>query len=264
MNIVVNLMDVLQLDDVYLQTFTRKETKSWGAFFINENSPDYYSANHAQIIEPCTDPTAVIAEVKEFYQSKHLVPRFYIYQLEQQQKLVAELKKEGFGFEELPGAVQIWDGKVRETEHRTDITIELVTKENAEVAVEIECQIDELGGESRRNTFYEEFNHPAFAHYLLRVNGTACSTACLFIEGKQARIESVATVPEFRGQGLIGELIYFLQKEARSRGIEQLWILPITPRVEKVYERYGFQTVGEIITGHAFLSGKSIKEIQGS
>ncbi|WP_433751191.1 GNAT family N-acetyltransferase [Falsibacillus pallidus] len=257
-------MDVLQLDDVYLQTFTRKESRPWGALFVNENSPDYYDANHAQIIDPCTDPLAVIAEVKQFYQSKNLVPRFYINQLEHQEILVAELKSQGFGFEELPGAVQIWDGEFRENELRTEISIELVTKENAEEAVEIECQIDELGGESRRNTFYEEFEHPAFTHFLLKVNGTACSTACLFVDGKQARIESVATLPEFRGKGLIGELIHFLQKEASSKGIEQLWILPITPRVEKVYERYGFKTVGEIITGHAFLSGKSIKEIQSS
>lgn len=45
------------------------------------------------------------------------------------------------------------------------------------------------------------------------------------------------------------------------RGLDNLWVIPINEKVEKVYEKYGFETVEKIKTGHAFLEGKSIKEI---
>ena len=44
--------------------------------------------------------------------------------------------------------------------------------------------------------------------------------------------------------------------------LEKLWVHPINERVEKVYARSGFETVLNMQTGHAFLDGKSIKEIQ--
>jgi hypothetical protein len=47
-----------------------------------------------------------------------------------------------------------------------------------------------------------------------------------------------------------------------KRGIKKLWVFPINESVEKVYQKYGFQTVDKLILGHAFLSGKSIKEIR--
>lgn len=46
-----------------------------------------------------------------------------------------------------------------------------------------------------------------------------------------------------------------------NRGLDNLWVIPINEKVEKVYEKYGFETVEKIKTGHAFLEGKSIKEI---
>jgi N-acetylglutamate synthase-like GNAT family acetyltransferase len=75
-------------------------------------------------------------------------------------------------------------------------------------------------------------------------------------------MESVATLEEYRGKRLIGELIQFIQHEVKNRGIEQFWVFPINESVEKVYQRYGFQTITTLKTGHAYLGGKGIKEIQ--
>jgi N-acetylglutamate synthase-like GNAT family acetyltransferase len=144
------------------------------------------------------------------------------------------------------------------------VFIEKVTDANFEEALEIECSIKEFGGRKvREKAFTEEFTHPSFTHYLLRLDGIACVTACLFEYKDQVRMESVATKEEYRGKGLIGELIYFLQAEVKQRGLDHLWVFPINERVEKVYAKYGFGTAGKFIAGHAFLSGKSIKEIQG-
>lgn len=260
----LNLKDILLLDFAYLETFTKRFDTSWGAFFCNENQPNYYDANHAHISDSFHDPKQILDEVKDFYISRNIIPRFYIYNLDVQQDLISELKSNNFGYEELISPVQLWDNQVIKIEKRKLTSIEKVTKKNYQEALEIESSIKEFGGkEIIQKVFEEQFNHPSFTHYLLRYDGTPCSTACIFEHNHQARLESVATLEEYRGKGFVGELIQFIQKEITNNGLEKLWVFPINENIEKVYQKYGFQTVDKLRTGHAFLGGKSIKEIQG-
>jgi N-acetylglutamate synthase-like GNAT family acetyltransferase len=260
-----NLQEVLALDLSFLETFTNRIDTAWGSIFYNENQPNYYDSNHALICEAPDNPQLVIDEVIHFYSSRNIIPRFYLYHLVHLQNLLSELKSKGFKYEELTNPVQLWNNRIMGIEHNPKATIEKVTAKNVQEALEIECSIKEFGGKNAvEKVFLEQFSHPAFTHYLLRYDNKACSTACVFEDENQARMESVATLEEFRGKGLIGEVIHFIQKEVANRGIEKLWVLPISERVEKVYQKYGFETVGKLKTGHAFLAGKSIKEIQGS
>ncbi|MRH41400.1 GNAT family N-acetyltransferase [Aquibacillus halophilus] len=259
-----NVRGILELDCALLETFSKRIITPWGSFFYNESQPTSYDANHALISEPISNPTQVIIEVMNFYQSKNIIPRFYIYNLQKQQELIYELKAKGFGYEVLNGPIQLWSNQNNKTVNDSRTTIEVVNKENYQEAFEIECSIKEFGGKEALDKVYEEqFNHPAFTHYLLRFHGVACSTACVFIKGSQARLESIATLEAYRGRGLVGELIHFIQEEVRNKEIEKLWVLPINETIEKVYQKYGFKTVERIKMGHAFLGGKSIKEIQG-
>jgi N-acetylglutamate synthase-like GNAT family acetyltransferase len=258
------LKDVFSLDFAYFETFTNRVETTWGSFFCNENQPDYYDANHAHISDTVYNPKLIIEEVIRFYDSKKIIPRFYIYNLDTQQELIEQLKLNHFGFEELISPVQLWEQKVLERETRKEISIELVTRENYSEALYIECSIKEFGGKAvREKAFDVEFNHPSFIHYLLRYEGIACATACIFISNNQARMESVATLEEYRGQGLIGELIHYIQAEVAKKKLENLWVFPINEKIEKVYQKYGFKTVAKLKMGHAFLGGRSIKEIQG-
>lgn len=259
----MNIPDIFQLEFAYLETFSKRTDTSWGALFCNEHQPSYYDANHAHISEACENPQAIIDEVITFYESRQLVPRFYLYNLDSLQSLIASLKENHFGYEELVSPVQLWDKKIIELEPYDDVTIEIVTEENYEDTLFIECSIKEFGGkEVRGKAFEEEYNHPSFVHYLLRYKGVACASACLFINEKQARLESVATLEAYRGRGLIGELFRHIQKEAVKQEVENLWVFPIDEKIEKVYQKYGFHSVEKRITGHAFLSGKSITEIR--
>lgn len=45
-------------------------------------------------------------------------------------------------------------------------------------------------------------------------------------------MESVATIEKFRGKGLIGELIHFIQSEVMNRGLDNLWVIPIRGSAE--------------------------------
>ncbi|PDZ74353.1 GNAT family N-acetyltransferase, partial [Bacillus pseudomycoides] len=102
----------------------------------------------------------------------------------------------------------------------------------------------------------KKYYDPEYKSTVYYYNGVACSIACIFEHEKQARMESVATIEKFRGKGLMGELIHFIQSEVMNRGLDNLWVIPINETVEKVYEKYGFETVEKIKTGHAFLEGK--------
>ncbi|GCF77995.1 MULTISPECIES: GNAT family N-acetyltransferase [Bacillus cereus group] len=258
-----NSQELLMLDILYYETFSKRIDTSWGSLFCNENQPNYYDSNHAHIIDECLHPQSVIDEVISYYQSKKIIPRFYIYNLESQQNLITELKVRNFRYEELVSPVQLWNNRVIDIQNNKRITIEKVTKENYQEALDIESSIKEFGGkESIEKVYKEQFNHSSFTHYLLRFDGIACSTACIFEDGEQARMESVATIEEFRGKGLIGEVIQFIQKEVINRGIKKLWVFPINESIEKVYQKYGFQTVKKLTNGHAFLSGKSIREVR--
>ncbi|NRD78526.1 GNAT family N-acetyltransferase [Bacillus sp. BRMEA1] len=259
----LNSQELLMLDISYYETFSKRIDTRWGTLFFNENQPNYYDSNHAHIIDGCLQPQPVIDEVISFYQSKQIIPRFYIYNIENQQNLIIELIKRNFRYEELISPVQLWNNRVVEIQNNKRVTIEKVTNENYQEALDIESSIKEFGGkETIEKVYKEQFNHSSFTHYLLRLDGVACSTACIFEDGEQARMESVATIEEYRGKGLIGEVIQFIQKEVITRGIKRLWVFPINESIEKVYQKYGFQTVKKLTTGHAFLSGKSISEIR--
>jgi len=260
-----SLDDVFKMDFAYLSTFTTKIETSWGTLFYNENQPTFYDANHAHIQKSCDHPKSVIDEVISFYQDKGIIPRFYIYHVEQLQSFISEAKANQFSYEEFLSPVQLWNHKIIEIESDSRMNIEIVTEHNYPEALEIEGSIAEFGGmDTIKKVFREQFNHPAFTHYLLRYDGIACSTACIFVNGDQARLESVATLEDFRGRGLIGAIIQFIQTEVKKREINQLWVFPISEAIEKVYQKYGFQTVTTIKNGHAFLGGKSIKEIHES
>lgn len=253
--------DLEALDNAYVSTFSTMQQTSWGYLFYNERQPDYYDANHAYISTFTGQYEEIIAEVITFYQEKNLVPRFYLTLNEGYQDFLEVLKERGFRFESFDSPVQLWKRNV-ELKGNPLVKIEQVTAETKHEAIQIECQIQELGGAIREKAFEEEFAHPAFTHYVLKYDGVPCSIACIFQNGRDARLESVATLKEYRGKGLIGQLIANLQKEVKARGIANFWVMPINERVEKVYQKSGFETVAVIKTGHAFYGGKGIKEIK--
>lgn len=259
----ITLQEIARMDTAYLDTFSRRIDTLWGSFFYNEEQPTYYDANHAHIVNTCEDPEGIVKEITQFYQAKSLIPRLYLYQVEVHQKLIATLLDHQYKYEEFSSPVQLWDNMQLKLPDNPHLTVEPLTDANYEEALAIECSIREFGEpDTIKGAFREHYEHPAFTHYLLRRQGQPCSTACIFVDGDQARLESVATHPNFRGEGLIGHLIAFIQQEVVKRGIRKLWVCPINEEVEKVYQRYGFKTVAKLQTGHAFLGGKSIAELR--
>jgi N-acetylglutamate synthase-like GNAT family acetyltransferase len=249
------------LDIAYVSSFSTKLETSWGYLFYNKNQPNYYDANHAHISSYDGDYEKIIDEVISFYQAQQLIPRFYLSHYEGYSDFITALKHKGFGFEEFDCPVQLWKTKV-DLVKDPKVTIEKVSSENKQAAINIECQIKELGGAIREKAFEEEFSQEAYTHYLLKYDGVPCSTACIFRYDQDARLENVATLEAYRGKGLIGQLIHHIQGDVAKNHIERFWVMPISERVEKVYKKSGFETIANLKTGHAFLGGKGIEEIR--
>ncbi|NGQ97362.1 GNAT family N-acetyltransferase [Brevibacillus sp. SYP-B805] len=263
-------MDLLtaahEADLAYKRSFACCEERAWGHLFWNTDNPTYYDANHADILNlpPAHTMSAIIAEVIRFYREKGIIPRFYLYQTEKLQPFIDQLAAAGFAYEPFDMPVQQWSGTLASVAQHPDIAIERVTDGNYQDALLVECSIQEFGGkEVREKAFETEFAQSAFCHYLLRWRGEPVSVAAIFTHGGHMRVESVATLEAYRGQGLIGHLLRHIQQEFVRQGGKALWVYPVNQTVEKVYQKYGFHTVGSLTVGHAYLEGKGIKEIRG-
>lgn len=258
-----NLERIMQLDIDYLKSFSEMEEWKEGALFYNKTIPTYYDANHAHIWRKIDHPDVFLQNIKDFYQSKSLIPRMYLYNVEDNHSCLNALEKHGFQCEDFKDDIQCWNGEYVQLTPNPAIQIERVTDTNMEEALAIEMSISAFGEPTLiKQAFEQTYHSPNFTYYLLKLGGVACCSANIFISGNQGRIESVATLESYRGRGLIGYMLQHIQQQSVKLGLEYLWILPISEQVAKVYAKANFQSVGTITSIHAFTEGKSIKEIR--
>ncbi|WP_019241092.1 MULTISPECIES: GNAT family N-acetyltransferase [Bacillus] len=254
---------IVALDCDYLSSFSNKMSCEAGVLFYNEKQPNYYDANHAHIWRKVKCADHLLQEIKQFYLEKQLIPRVYLYNVHENLQFVEALERHGFSYETFSDSIQLWNGQLVNLPNNPDIEIERVIDENLQEALDIECSIQEFGGRSvREKAFLQEFQSPHFTFYLLRYKGVACCTASLFQIQNQSRVESVATLLEYRGRGLIAHLLRFIQQKVIEQHLQALWVFPINEHVEKVYQKSNFETKGKWQVIHAFTSGKSISNIR--
>lgn len=254
---------IMQLDIDYIKSFSEMETCHEGVLFYNKEMPTYYDANHAHIWKKISNPDLFLKHIKKYYQAKSLIPRLYLYNVEENQSCIEALEINGFQYESFTDDVQCWNGEYSPLTHNPAIQIERVTAANMEEALAVEMSISTFGEPALiKKAFEQTYRSPHFTYYLLKLDGIACCTANIFISGNQGRVESVATLESYRGRGLIGYILQHIQQESVKQGLEYLWILPINEQVAKVYDKANFKSVGKVESIHAFTEGKCIKQIR--
>lgn len=254
----------IELEKAQDNSLTTGYERDWGILYCDEQNPTYYDANHAHVELPLAHPETVISEVISFYEQRNLIPRLYVKNVEADPLFISLVQERGFMYEEFEDILQIWTGEIIPIETNEHIHIEKVTDKNEQDACEVMCGAPEMGGaELRRRAFENERKNSAYQHYVLYVAGEPASTACMIQHQDTVMLENVATLPRFRGKGLIRHLIVYMQRDLLERGVHILFVSPITEQVERVYERCGFQTLGaKVKSGHAFRGGKSIAEVR--
>lgn len=253
---------ITEIDREIIKTLAPYEQREWGFLCWNTSNPTQYFTNHAQIIEPCSNVTVVIDEVIEFYQGHGLVPRFYIYELERHGELLEALRERGFSFVRGDDTKYMrWEGETFADsvlgQPTAEVLIESVNDDNAEMAFTVVSGVDEFTqGEYMRIAFETERKNPLYYHYVLFENGQPAACTLFFVSGDYVMIENVATLPAFRGKGYAGYLIAHMQREFLKLGKKQLGLIPMNEKVEKLYQRYGFETLGATKFVNAFLEPK--------
>ncbi|KOY83006.1 GNAT family N-acetyltransferase [Lysinibacillus macroides] len=258
-----DLEQIMQLDIDYMKKISTIELCKEGAFAYNQALPNYYDANHAHIWRKIADPATFLQNIKDFYQTNSLIPRLYLYNLEDNPSCIKALEKHGFQYEYFIDNIQCWNSEYAPLTPNSAIQIERVTDANMEEALAVEMSITTFGEPSLiQQAFTQTYRSPHFTYYLLRLEGKACCSANIFVSGNQGRVESVATIEGYRGRGLIGYMLRHIQQQSVEWGLKHLWILPINEQVAKVYHRANFKSVGKIASIHAFTEGKSLQEIR--
>ncbi|MEK5333469.1 GNAT family N-acetyltransferase [Lysinibacillus sp. FSL W8-0992] len=261
----LKLEHIIKLDIDYINSFSEMERCAQGVFFYNKEMPTYFDANHAHIWKKIEQEEKFLTDLKRFYTSKGLIPRMYLYNLEENHHCIEALQAHGFQYESFTDEVQCWNGVTVQLPVNPAIQIERVTNDNVQEALAVEMSISTFGEPAIiKEAFDKTYRSQHFTYYLLRMDGVACCTANIFVSGKQGRIESVATLENYRGKGLIGYLLQHIQKESVINRLNYLWILPISEQVANVYTKANFHSLGKITSIHAFTEGKSIQEIRSA
>jgi hypothetical protein len=75
----VELIDIIAKEEQeFPRLFACYEEREYGTLFYNTKIKDHHDSNHAVIYtEKITDLSIVLSEIKEFYQSKNIVPAIY-------------------------------------------------------------------------------------------------------------------------------------------------------------------------------------------
>lgn len=259
-----NVAQILtEIDREIIKTLCPYEQRDWGFLSWNKGNPTQYYTNHAQIIEPCSDVEVVIEEVIEFYQGQGLTPRFYVYEIERHGELLNALREHGFSFDKEGDTKYMrWNGETfadAVLEQPTSaVVIERVNDDNAEAAFTVLSGVSEFQqGEFMRLAFEAERKNPLYYHFVLFENGQPAAFSQFMISGDYVMIEGVSTLPAFRGKGYAGHLIARIQREFQLLGKKQLGLIPANEQVEKLYKRYGFETLGATKFVMAFLEQQS-------
>ncbi|WDL97062.1 GNAT family N-acetyltransferase [Alicyclobacillus sp. ALC3] len=255
---------IIEMELSYKRSFANVKPQDWGYLFWNDQNPAHWDANHAWVLRQPDDYQTVRETVETFFGKRGGIPRFYMFDAKSTAGFNAYLEEAGYHSETAVDPVQVWNGTLVDVAQDINVAIELVTSNNYQDAMYVECGITEFGGREVRETAFElEFRNSSYRHFLLKFNGAPAGIACIFEHGANARVESVAVLKAHRGHGLVNLLLRRIQEEAKAKRYTSLWVFPVSETVERVYQRCGFTTIGKLESAHVYQSGPGIKEVTG-
>lgn len=98
-----------------------------------------------------------------------------------------------------------------------------------------------------RQAFADEMENKIAVYFTAKDNGKVIGYCGFWQAADEADITNIAVLPQFRKQGVGGELLKSLIKKADEMGLVQinLEVRKSNEPAKRLYEKYGFEPIGE-------------------
>ncbi|MDD3626297.1 MAG: GNAT family N-acetyltransferase [bacterium] len=243
------ILNLIENDIEYFQTFSDKIQDSECALFYNPRIPNRYDANKAMFIRlKESAPEDFIDRILSFYRYRNLIPRIELDPFVQPENLEEVLivknwnivwNKEYSIMTYNPGQATI-----PETE---SIKFEIKYADYTNLSDLIKIRLASLEeGEPPEiyiNSILFECMSGRVQYYIVYEGGSPISKGCLFKYKNLYRIENISTIPEFRNRGAARFLVNSIIKDNHHK--DALFFLFVEPGTiaEKLYRKIGFETI---------------------
>jgi GNAT superfamily N-acetyltransferase len=84
-------------------------------------------------------------------------------------------------------------------------------------------------------------------HFGVFIEERLVSIVSCFIDGDEMQFRKLATLEEYQGKGIASELLHFILKLAKERGLKKVWCNARTNK-KSFYEKFGMSDTHKIFT----------------
>lgn len=84
-------------------------------------------------------------------------------------------------------------------------------------------------------------------HFGVFIEEKLVSIVSCFIDGDEMQFRKLATLEEYQGKGIASELLHFILKLAKERGLKKVWCNARTNK-KSFYEKFGMSDTHKIFT----------------
>lgn len=218
---------------------------TWGVLSINSDNPGHYDANTATW-EEVSDPEHALAEVERVYREFNSTPRIRLTEYTTPETLSAFLQERDYK----PYPEQPQEARIMRWTHtpidlpslHPSVRIRPATLDDLDDVVQVIFREDNLVDDWSRNYVAYGLHDPRITYFLAVVEEQPAAVVALGQTQSLGMIDDVATLPDYRGQGLAKALLQTAQHHATT----DLMLEVVAENAQRIYERANFTVAGTI------------------
>ena len=226
------------------QTFSEAFNRPWGTLLFNPKLLQRHDANHAEVINPSTNPKSIISEIESFYSQRKAPCRINHYDPSNETEFKSLLSEEGFiNLDKDENAIFM---KLDKKIYLEDI---LSASDDYKVSFTPSLPLDSQIGEDIEKVLHSDWDyqnlvtHHNYYYFILYDKKEPVSTLSFFLYEPYmlARLDDVVTIPKFRNNGYSSFLLKFACNWIQNNDfIPYLCVSSSNKYAEKMYKKVGF------------------------
>lgn len=225
------------------KTFSTPTDTTWGSLFYNPAIAERHDANHAEVVDPSTNPSSIIQEVRDFYHSKNIPARINFYDPAEHHPFKQILVDNDF--ENLDTESPTIFMKLTKKINLEDI---LDDRDSLHVSFTPSLEVNSQTGKDIASVLHSDWTyqnlvtHNDYFYFLLYDGPEPVSVLSFFLYDPfmLARLDDVVTVPTKRNNGYSSFLLKFACNWIQNNDF--IPYLFVTNEIaKKVYIKTGFE-----------------------